>query len=101
MSTLTTKGEYAYGSFSNSTPLGALDTSSAHLLEQAAAWSFVVFSLLTLSANRKDESIMAMTIVTTIANDPVAFASWNDPDAPKAKLTIEDFSLCVYTDRIY
>jgi hypothetical protein len=41
-----------------------------------------------------------MTIVTTIANDPAAFADWHSSDAPKIKLTVDDFSLSVYDDRM-
>jgi len=42
-----------------------------------------------------------MTTVATIANDPAAYADWNDPAAPKITLTVDDFSLCVYDDRIH
>ena len=42
-----------------------------------------------------------MTIVTTTANDPTAYADWHSPDAPKIKLTVDDFSLSAYDDRIH
>ena len=42
-----------------------------------------------------------MTIVTTTANDPIAYANWHSPDAPKIKLTVDDFSLSAYDDRIH
>jgi hypothetical protein len=42
-----------------------------------------------------------MTIVTTTANDPDAYADWHSPDAPKIKLTVDDFSLSVYNDQIH
>lgn len=41
-----------------------------------------------------------MTTVTTTANDPIAYADWHSPDAPKIKLTVDDFSLSAYDDRI-
>jgi hypothetical protein len=42
-----------------------------------------------------------MTMVTTTANDPTAYADWHSPDAPKIKLTVDDFSLSAYDDRIH
>ena len=42
-----------------------------------------------------------MVTVTTTVNDPIAYADWHSPDAPKIKLAVEDFSLCAYDDRIH